>query len=367
MSIHRGTGERKVSISLLPTDSIYTTPWHSTIAFRIDGTVETGPREFFDHNPAYELVQDDRTSRPSHFRERSDFYAWGAGQTPVVFEPLYPSGMLIRPTISHSGKPVSLGMADIDSVRLRALTERVSPIVLRGFRGTGDRDGFIAKAHELGAPLPWKFGLLLEVKDSGVDTRGLNNVLSAEWMPFHYDGLFKTEKQVDPVTNKEHLVSTPPRFQFFTAVTPSPPDTGFTLFTSSTSLFRLLPQDLPLSCLEGRTWRVSTGAFDATSVGGLPLVRRHPTTGNPCLQYHERWPSSRTRFEPTHVELEGMNEEENNQVCNILEELLHDRRAVYWHTWEKGDLLVSDNLLTMHTRSDFRSGADRELWRIHFD
>jgi alpha-ketoglutarate-dependent taurine dioxygenase len=59
--------------------------------------------------------------------------------------------------------------------------------------------------------------------------------------------------------------------------------------------------------------------------------------------------------------------EASADVCKVLDNLLHDRRVVYYHSWQKGDILVSDNILTMHTRSDFKGGADRELWRIHFD
>lgn len=81
---------------------------------------------------------------------------------------------------------------------------------MRGFSKTTERDLFVAKSEELGKPLPWKFGLVLEVKDRGADTRGLNNVLSAEWMPFHYDGLFKTEKRTKD-DGTEELVSTPPQ------------------------------------------------------------------------------------------------------------------------------------------------------------
>lgn len=58
---------------------------------------------------------------------------------------------------------------------------------------------------------------------------------------------------------------------------------------------------------------------------------------------------------------------DNTMICDALTSLLHDRRVAYYHTWEKGDLLVSDNILAMHTRSDFKPGCDRELWRIHFD
>ena len=55
------------------------------------------------------------------------------------------------------------------------------------------------------------------------------------------------------------------------------------------------------------------------------------------------------------------------QIGKALERLLYDRRVTYWHSWEKGDVLISDNFSMMHTRSEFVSGADRELWRIHVD
>ena len=90
---------------------------------------------------------------------------------------------------------------------------------------------------------------------------------------------------------------------------------------------------------------------------GLPLVVPHPTTGKPCLRYHEPWPQSKTKFDATDVCIDGLGEEAGR----------HDRRVAYWHAWEKGDMVISDNVLAMHTRSDFNAGCDRELWRIHFD
>ena len=95
----------------------------------------------------------------------------------------------------------------------------------------------------------------------------------------------------------------------------------------------------------------------------MPLVEAHPTTGQLCLKYHERWPQEKTRFDPTVVEIENGDQ----SICDVLEDLLHDRRVCYWHSWEEGDLLVNDNTAMLHTRSSFESGVDRELWRIHFD
>lgn len=157
------------------------------------------------------------------------------------------------------------------------------------------------------------------------------------------------------------------RFQLFTAVTSSPPDTGFTLFSTSTQVFSHLPESLPVETLRKLSWSVRTTSFEGTKLDGLPLIEDHPTTGKLCLRYHEPWPASKTAFEATLITIDGLTEEVSYAICNELNALLHDRRVAYWHAWQRGDMLVSDNVLTMHTRSDFQGGSDRELWRIHFD
>lgn len=358
LSIHPSTGQNKVSVSTLPTDSSYTTPWHCTLGIRLDGTVTSNLSQTFRDDPKWELVYED--GRPSYFREKSDLYNWATGAINVT--PIYPSGVMIQPADGHN----TLSMQNIDAQKVRALSELNSPVLLRGFSGSRDRERYIAKASEFGTPLPWKFGILLEVKDRGADTRGLNNVLSAEWMPFHFDGLFKTMDMTreDGTTYK---LPNPPRFQLFTSVTPSPSDTGFTLFSTSTFVFKHLPDHLPIETLRTLTWSVSTSSFESTKLHGLPLIQDHPITGKPCLRYHEPWPTSKTTFEATDITIDGLSPDASADVCKVLDNLLHDRRVVYYHSWQKGDILVSDNILTMHTRSDFKGGADRELWRIHFD
>lgn len=64
----------------------------------------------------------------------------------------------------------------------------------------------MAKGQEPGTPTSWRFGLVLEVKD-----QGLNNVLSAEWMPWHYDSLFKKDTRTNPEDGTKRVVSTPPK------------------------------------------------------------------------------------------------------------------------------------------------------------
>lgn len=354
LSIHPSTGEDKISVNILPLQKAIT-PWHSTVAVMVDGTILAGQRKTFEEDADMELVYED--GRPCHFRERSQLYQWDCAPS-VTFEPLYPCGTLIRPSTNIK----AVAIEEVDAQKVRELAQHNSPVILRGFAQTTNRDAFLAKSYELGIPTSWKFGLILEVKDRGAEGQGLNNVLSQEWMPFHFDGMFKTQKRIRE-DGSGYLVPNPPRFQFFVAVTPSPRDTGFTLFSSSRLAFNHLPKKHSLKYLESLAWSVKTASFDQSVISAMPLVMAHPYTGQPCLRYHERWPQEKTRFDPTEVEIENGDQ----SVCDTLEELLHDRRVCYWHSWQEGDLVVNDNISMLHTRSSFEAGVDRELWRIHFD
>ncbi|KAK2612051.1 hypothetical protein QQS21_001900 [Conoideocrella luteorostrata] len=68
LSIHQSTGEHKISISLLPTSTSYTTPWHCSVAYRTDGTLISRPKVEFEDDIAYELVWEN--GRPSYYREK---------------------------------------------------------------------------------------------------------------------------------------------------------------------------------------------------------------------------------------------------------------------------------------------------------
>lgn len=69
LSIHQSTGECKISLSLLPTDTSYTTPWMCAVAYSADGTLTSAPKGDFEADPKYQIVY--RDGRPSHFVERS--------------------------------------------------------------------------------------------------------------------------------------------------------------------------------------------------------------------------------------------------------------------------------------------------------
>lgn len=94
--------------------------------------------------------------------------------TPVSFMPQCPCGIMIH--ASESAK--TLAIQGLDAQKVRELAEVKSPVILTRFAQTKDRDVYVAKSYELGVPTPWKFGVVLEVKNRGAEGQGLNNVLS---------------------------------------------------------------------------------------------------------------------------------------------------------------------------------------------
>ena len=158
------------------------TPWHCSIAVSIDGSFKTVHAG--DVKDTHDLIF--RNGQPSHFREKSDL--WDFGDTKVEFEHLYPTGLIVRPAAGSQGQP---SLRDFDVMKLRKLAEVQSPVVLRGFADTTNRELFINKSYELGEVLPWTFGILQEVKDDRKNDKLHNNVVSDEAMPMHYDGVFK--------------------------------------------------------------------------------------------------------------------------------------------------------------------------------
>ena len=184
-------------------------PWHASIAVGVDGsfrTVHAG-----DVRETHDLIYKD--GRPYHFREKSPLYDFGGIK--VTFEHLYPCGLVIRPSATSEAKP---SFRDLDMKKVRGLAETQSPVVLRGFAETTERELFISRAHELGDVQKWTFGELQEVKDGKRNDKLGNNVTSTEAMPMHYDGMFKFVNQKDADGNdmkdaegKEIKVQKPPK------------------------------------------------------------------------------------------------------------------------------------------------------------
>lgn len=360
LSIHASTETTKLSMSLLPQVGRAFTPWHSSLVRAVDGSITMSHARDV---PAltHELIFDNE-GRPSYFRERSNLFNWPGMD--VEFTYVYPTGIIITPRDPSS----KYSLHNVRMQKVRALSEACSPVILRGFTDTTDVHTFESKAHDAGTVAPWTFGIRQAVKDADSSSKKASTVTSNEAMPMHYDGMFFLKKETDPATGEEKLVSKVPRFQYFTSITscPEPDKDGQTLFASSQLFFQHLPQPHTLQDFQQLKWDCKHSSNWSNHMTDLPLVAPHPSTGKPCLRYHEPWYKWQTAFATNEIRIND-GEEGKQHYKNLIREMLYDRRVCLYFGFRQGDVLVADNFSMLHTRTAFPKGTGRELWRIHFN
>jgi len=70
----------------------------------------------------------------------------------------------------------------------------------------------------------------------------------------------------------------------------------------------------------------------------VPVVRRHPFTGKPCLFVNETFTAR----------IAGVSDAESNELLDYLFKHVSNPAFIYRHQWQAGDLLVWDNCATIH-------------------
>ena len=137
---------------------------------------------------------------------------------------------------------------------------------------------------------------------------------------------------------------------------------GNTLFANAYTAYETLPDAIKQK-IAGRK---ALNAYDydaaATTRGtklreGVPacwhpIVRTHPATGRKAL-YVNRLMT---------VAIEGLSDDEGEEVLNTLFDHQEQRTFVYEHVWRPNDVLLWDNRCTLHARTDF-SDKERRLMR----
>ncbi|KAL8737192.1 MAG: hypothetical protein Q9181_001918 [Wetmoreana brouardii] len=355
LSIHPSTEQSKLSMSIIPQIGRSHTPWHGALIRAVDGSITMGHANSV---PAltHELIFD-KEGRPSYFRERSDLFNWPGMD--VDFNYIYPTGIVVTPRDPDT----KYSFHNVHMKKVRALSEACSPVVLRGFTDTTDQHTFEAKAYDCGTVQPWTFGIRQSVRDAMNPDPKASTVTSTEAMPMHYDGFFFLKKEIDPADGVEKIVSKVPRFQYFTAITPSPPGDGMTLFASSQLFFQHLPAPYTQSELEKLKWDCKHSSNWDHHMKDLPLVTPHPTNGKPCVRWHEPWYQWMTKFSTNEIRISNGEQHYKELIRNML----YDRRVCLYFNFEQADILVADNISMMHTRTAFTPGTGRELWRIHIN
>lgn len=304
------------------------TPWHNCVVLR-QGKLEMMKVSQVNENAKIKT----RNGHPWMLVEEDPDLVFPSG---VEWDLLLPFGLLLKCT--------NVGLDQIPQDQLRRLTLKFGVVVLRGVNAIEHQDGFEKASSTFGRVQGWFFGNVLTLKFNPLVD--INNVLSKEAMPMHYDGLFKLDE------NGNSMV---PNFQYFY----SKHGSGTTLFCDTRMI---VDQFAPLRT---KKWRVFTPKNN--SFGGRPLeidiVQTHPEQHTEHIRFHEPWGQDKTAFKPTHVEILADDAERWSQR---LTDCLYNRRFCLHHTWSDQDVVVADNLSLMHTRLAF-DDSNRELWRIHYD
>lgn len=349
LSIHgHNNAGPKYAIKLLGRIDSLKTPWHNVVCFN-----ESGKRALIHHDTVdkamHEIVV--KNGRPWYYQfihqaKRvidGETVCWPEG---VSVEQLHPFGIMVKAskTIPFNSLPLNY---------LARLASRMSLIIFRGFLSVSMEE-FRNYAAQVGKILPWVFGDVLVVRDD--PSMDLNNVLTKEAMPMHFDGNFKLK--TDESGNQ---VPDPPDFQFFYCHHSGDLRDGLTLFSETSEIVKQRPELLNLKC------HIFSPAND--NFGGVPLevdlVQQHPYTGDRILRFHEPWPETPGSKE-TIVSFKDFSEQESKALCEAITSDLYSPEHCFGHRWETGDFLLADNISLMHTRTAF-TDANRTLWRIHLN
>lgn len=251
--------------------------------------------------------------------------------------PLHPQfGVEILGVTLHGGIPEAMRH------ELRSLLDRHSVLLFR-------RQDLSNEAH---VDLISSFGRVSDEQGDGVRFAFVSNVrpdgLFGDWpLPFHQDyGTFQSV--IAPVISLYGL----------DLHGPSMPTT----FANLAHAWRSLPGDLRRKITDRRIVHSVNLAVDTGTQGYerrarlLELPEYPPESAYPRKTYPIAIPHPRngetllfvSEMHTSHIE--GMTSEESESIVQQLFQHMYAPEAIYAHAWERGDLLIWDNLATQHGR-----------------
>ncbi|MFC5719463.1 TauD/TfdA dioxygenase family protein [Streptomyces gamaensis] len=230
---------------------------------------------------------------------------------------------------------------------LRSLVRAYQIVLLRGFDSFATPQEMSAYCERWGQLAQWPFGTVLDLVEK---EQPEDHIFDSSYMPMHWDGMYR-----------DHI----PEFQVFQCVhAPGEGNGGETTFSHTGAV---LERTDPATVAR---WRKVTGTYhrvmefyDSTCVA--PVVDAHPVHGAPVIRYNEPTTTDDTGF-LNHPDLKfsGLPEDELPEFHRGLREALYAPEHLYAHTWQTGDVVLTDNYTLLHGRNAFTKGAPRHLRRV---
>lgn len=255
---------------------------------------------------------------------------------------LKPFGLLLEP--ERPGADIR----DLDVDIVRELLWREHLVTLRGFKTFAGAEDFSQYCEGWGPISVWPFGKVLELVER---KNPEDHIFDNNYVPLHWDGMYRPQV---------------PEFQIFHCVSaPLGDQGGRTTFSDTT---RVLER---ASTQTRNLWAGVTGVYQRKmeyyhSKTIAPIIAKHPTRGFPVIRYCEP-PREDDETFINHPDLEftGVAEGENADFHRSLRDALYAPENFYAHSWQTGDVVVTDNHTLLHGREAFTSGAPRHLRRVH--
>jgi alpha-ketoglutarate-dependent taurine dioxygenase len=251
-----------------------------------------------------------------------------------------PFGVLLE-----ARREAEVGVVSI--AQLRELTRQHHLVVLRGFSAIGGAEAFADYCHRWGEISVWPFGKVLELVEH---ENPKDHIFDNNYVPLHWDGMYRPQV---------------PEFQIFQCVSaPRGDHGGRTTFSNTTiALARVAPRLRELWSRVTGSYHRKMEFYESHTVA--PIITPHPVKGFPVIRYNEPPRVGDDTFvnHPTLV-FTGIPEDVTDFHLR-LREALYAPENYYAHSWQTGDIVISDNYTLLHGREAFSRGAARHLRRVH--
>jgi taurine dioxygenase len=132
-----------------------------------------------------------------------------------------------------------------------------------------------------------------------------------------------------------------------------------TLFASGVTAYAALPAPVQARLAKAKSHMIMPSDYADVTADALPstdhpVVMTHPETGTPLLYVNEMQTER----------LVGVDAEESAALMAAAFERLYDPAAIYEHRWNRGDLVIWDNIALQHARSTLPVRNRRTLRRV---
>ncbi|WP_137936778.1 L-tyrosine/L-tryptophan isonitrile synthase family protein [Chitinivorax sp. B] len=200
--------------------------------------------------------------------------------------------------------------------------------------------------------------ITLSERFTGIDQRQIGEAVKAQ---DKLNGLTQATRQVPSADVAGHPSLTA-RQIFLYCKAPLATDAGQTALVDSHTVLRLAGEATTTQ------WRDIALTYDTglTHADGSslthPLIQTHPNTGELILRYQK---TSKSAFQKFTVTAQGLDQVGTDMLIDKLNTLCHDPRCRLVHEWQANDLLLIDNLCTLHDQLPLPEQSDMQtFWRV---